>query len=147
MKNDTIRKVAIEIFAFLFILLFAYAAFAKLVDYEKFRVQLGQSPLLTAFAGWVAWCIPVVELIVCVKLATPRLRLIGFYSFYGMMVMFTAYIIAILQFSDYIPCSCGGVLKDLSWGQHLVFNISFIVLAMAAIMLYSWKDNKKTVVT
>ncbi|MEJ0031509.1 MAG: MauE/DoxX family redox-associated membrane protein [Bacteroidota bacterium] len=41
------------------------------------------------------------------------------------MVMFTAYIVVITRFSEYTPCSCGGVLEKMSWDQHLVFNIGF----------------------
>ena len=59
------------------------------------------------------------------------------------MVMFTAYIYLILNYSDFIPCSCGGVLEDLSWTQHLIFNIVFIFLAGVAIF-FSRHRIKKT---
>jgi hypothetical protein len=55
--------------------------------------------------------------------------------------MFTAYIIAITKFSDYIPCSCGGVLQEMGWGEHLVFNICFVLLALAAILCYRKQEN------
>jgi hypothetical protein len=58
------------------------------------------------------------------------------YASLTLMTIFTAYIIAILQFSYTIPCSCGGVLSKLSWQTHLVFNIGFMVLAAAGILLY-----------
>ncbi len=64
------------------------------------------------------------------------------------MVMFTAYIVLITRFSDYVPCSCGGVLEKLSWDQHLVFNIGFVVLGFMAIVIYpkdillQWKQDK-----
>jgi hypothetical protein len=51
------------------------------------------------------------------------------------MVMFTTYIIAITQFSDYIPCSCGGILQKMNWNQHLVFNIVFTGFSLAGILL------------
>ena len=125
----------------LFILLFAYAAVSKLVDYENFRVQLGQSPLLTAFAHWVAWAVPTVELIIAGMLIFPRLRLLGLYGCFTLMVMFTAYIVIILNFTDFIPCSCGGVLEDLGWTEHLIFNIVFVALAATAILLSLRKEQ------
>jgi len=131
------RNLFIEIISFLFILLFVYAAASKLMDYEKFRLQLGKSPLLTHFAGFVAWLIPLLELVIAVMLATPRFRSCGLYAFFSLMVMFTAYIVAITRFSDYIPCSCGGVLQNMGWNQHLVFNIFFVVLAVAGILAYN----------
>src|SRR5438045_1263366 len=130
------RATIVEVISALFILLFVYAATSKLIDYQKFRVQLGQSPLLTAFAGWVAWIIPSVEIIISIMLAFPKFRLFGLYASFSLMVMFTAYIIAITKFSDYVPCSCGGVLQKMSWNQHLVFNIGFVLLLLMAIILY-----------
>jgi uncharacterized membrane protein YphA (DoxX/SURF4 family) len=135
------RTAVVEIISFLFILLFVYAATSKLLDYQKFQVQLGKSPLLTAFAGWVAWIIPAIEIIISVFLAIPSLRLNGLYASFSLMVMFTAYIITITKFSDYIPCSCGGVLQNMSWNQHLVFNIFFVLLAAAGILLHSKLSN------
>jgi hypothetical protein len=60
------------------------------------------------------------------------------------MSMFSAYIIAITQFSDYIPCSCGGILQKMSWNQHLVFNFLFVSLAAAGILLYRYPEKKIT---
>jgi hypothetical protein len=51
------------------------------------------------------------------------------------MTMFSGYIIAILNFSDYVPCSCGGILEKLGWTEHLAFNIAFMVLAVVGIFL------------
>jgi Methylamine utilisation protein MauE len=136
------KQLAIETICFLFILLFVYAAGSKLLDVEKFRVQIGQSPLLTAFAEWVAWIIPVTELAVSVMLAVARWRLIGLYASFSLMTMFTAYIIAILQFSDYIPCSCGGILSSMGWTAHLVFNIGFTLLSVVGIILHLEQKNK-----
>lgn len=125
----------IEIICFLFILLFTYAGLMKLMDVQKFTVQIGQSPLLTDFAGVVAWGIPITELLIAGLLAIPRLRLAGLHASFSLMVMFTAYIIAILQFSENIPCSCGGVLEAMGWTEHLIFNIGFVMLAMTGIVL------------
>lgn len=133
MKNK--KAIAVEIICFLFIVLFTYAAVTKLMDYQKFTVQIGQSPLLTDFAGVLAWLVPGSELVIAGMLAIPRLRQVGFYAAFGTMVMFTAYIIAILQFAERVPCSCGGVLEAMGWTEHLVFNIGFVVLGLVGIFL------------
>ena len=140
----TKKKIALEIICFLFIFLFTYAAITKLIDYQKFTAQIGQSPLLTDFAGVLAWAVPGVELLIVGMLAITRLRLAGLYTAFGLMVMFTAYIIAILQFGDSIPCSCGGVLEAMGWTEHLIFNIGFVLLGVAGIALHSLegKSNK-----
>ena len=119
-----------------------YAATSKLIDYQKFRIQIGQSPLLTAFAGWVVWIIPAIEIAISIMLATPRHRLVGLYASFSLMIMFTGYIIAITKFSEYIPCSCGGILSKMGWNQHLLFNIVFVLLALIGILLYSEQSIK-----
>jgi hypothetical protein len=141
------KILVIEIISTLFIVLFVYAAASKLLDYDKFRLQMGQSPVLTAFAGIIVWVVPAVEMIIAFMLTRTRLRLVGLYASFCLMVMFTAYIIVITRFSDYVPCSCGGVLEKLSWNQHLVFNIGFVVLGSVAILIYpkdillQWKQD------
>jgi hypothetical protein len=130
------KKAVLELTAsYMFILLFLYAAASKLVDFQKFHVQLGQSPLLTAHAGFFAWFVPGLEIMISFMLLSNRWRLTGLYASFSLMVMFTAYIIAILQFSDYIPCSCGGILSGMHWGTHLIFNFIFTSLAAVAVFL------------
>ncbi len=73
----------------------------------------------------------------------PRLCLAGLYAAFSLMTMFTAYIVAILRFSDYVPCSCGGVLQNMTWNQHLVFNIAFVLLALTGIILKEPGQYKK----
>ena len=130
-----------EIIAALFILLFVYAAASKLIDYQQFRIQLGKSPMLTAFAGSVAWIIPTVEIFIALLLAIQKFRLGALYASFSLMVMFSAYIIAITRFSEYVPCSCGGVLQKMNWNQHLLFNTAFIFLGISGIVFQSHKIN------
>lgn len=138
------RKLIIEIIAALFVLLWVYAALSKLLDYETFRVQLGKSPLLTEFAGFAALMVPLSELLIAGMLLTGRFKTLGFYASLFLMTMFTAYIIAILNFSYYIPCSCGGILSSLGWTEHLIFNLVFLALAIVAIILMSSKQTDNT---
>ena len=136
------RRITVEVIAGLLIFLFLYASVSKLIDYQKFRVQIGQSPLLTAYARWFAVIVPVLEIIISLMLAIPRLQLIGFYASFNLMVMFTSYIIAITNFSEYIPCSCGGILQNMTWNQHLLFNIFFVLISLSGILLHSKSDFK-----
>jgi uncharacterized membrane protein YphA (DoxX/SURF4 family) len=137
----TFKSNCIYAIALLHMLLFIYAAISKLLDFENFQVQLGQSPLLSAFAGFLAIAVPTFELIICCLLLSSRCRLIGLFFSYCLMCMFTAYIYIILNFSSYIPCSCGGILEDLSWNQHIIFNIAFIILALIGISLFNFRSN------
>lgn len=135
------RQLIIEIISFLFILLFVYAALMKLLDVEKFIVQLNQSPMLMAFAPVVAWTVPITELIVAALLLFTRTKLIGLIASFTLMAAFTMYIVVILSYAERIPCSCGGILQEMTWVQHLIFNIAFTALAVAGIALLS-KERK-----
>lgn len=134
------KTITVDIICILFILLFIYAAVSKLLDYENFKAQLGRSTLLSRFWNWI-WIVPTVEILIAILLPIPKTRLLGLYGSFSLMTMFTVYIIAILQFSEFIPCSCGGVLQKMSWTEHLWFNVIFILLAFTGIVL----ESRKTV--
>lgn len=125
---------------FLYILLFVYAAVTKLLDFQQFKFQLEQSPILSFYSPLLAWLIPLAELTIVVMLFIERSRLAAFILALSLMTMFTAYIFIILNFSNYIPCSCGGVLERMSWTEHFIFNISFLILAILGIVIV-WKKN------
>jgi hypothetical protein len=112
-----------------------YAATSKILDFENFKIQLGQSPLLSSYADWITIIVPLSEFFIAFLLLIPKFRFIGLFASYFLMVLFTAYIYIILNYSAFIPCSCGGILEKMTWNQHLVFNIIFIVFAIVAILL------------
>lgn len=129
------RAIIIEVIVFLFVILFLYAAGTKLVQYNQFIGQMGKSPLITKYAEWLAWLVPSIEILIALMLVIPKSRLVGLYSAFGLMVAFTLYIIAILTISEKLPCACGGVLSSLGWKEHLIFNIFFVLLGMAGVIL------------
>ncbi|WKB81813.1 hypothetical protein QYR09_01975 [Cellulophaga lytica] len=122
----------------LFIILFVYAASSKWIEFSEFEIQLGQSPTLSAYAEWLVWVLPGIECVVALLFIIPRYVLVAFYLSYALLVMFTTYIVVTLYFSDYIPCSCGGVLEVLGWKEHILFNVAFILLAVSGIYSYEY---------
>ncbi|TXD81187.1 hypothetical protein ESY86_18615 [Subsaximicrobium wynnwilliamsii] len=141
-SSKSIYQYIPKIACILFSILFIYAGTSKLLDFQNFKTQLGQSPILTAYAEYVSWGIPSIEFILAGLLLFTKQILLGLYASYALMVMFTAYIIIILNFSDYIPCSCGGVLESLGWTEHLIFNSGFVVLAILSILILK-RDSLK----
>lgn len=130
----------VEVICLLYILLFVYAAVSKLLDFENFQVQLGQSPLFSAFAHWLAVLVPLVEILLVLLLSFHKSREIGLLFSYALMVAFTSYIYIILNYSSFVPCSCGGILEKMGWRQHLFFNLSFIVLGFLGILMLAKKN-------
>jgi hypothetical protein len=125
----------VQIICYLYILLFVYAAVSKILDFETFRIQLAQSPLLSAYAGLIAPSVIIAELFLTLLLCFKATRLIGLYFSFFLMIAFTVYIYLILNYSDFIPCSCGGIIEKLGWTEHMIFNLTYAVLALGAVVL------------
>jgi uncharacterized membrane protein YphA (DoxX/SURF4 family) len=132
----------LDIITFAFVALFIYAASSKLLDFEAFRAQIGKSPLIMSYAGTIAWLIPSIEIVVALLFLFPRLQYIALYLSYSLMLLFTLYISFILMFSPYVPCSCGGILSSLGWKEHLVFNVTFTLLAIVGVRLKNGLERK-----
>lgn len=120
----------------LYILLFSYAAMSKILDFEDFQVQLGQSPLLSAFAFWVSYLVPLAEFVIVLALLTTSWRYLGLLGSLLLMTLFSTYIFIVLHYTSFVPCSCGGILEKMSWNTHLIFNLFFVLIASVAIVFY-----------
>lgn len=138
MKKNTI----VELISALLLFLFIYTALSKLLDFEKFKYQISQSPFITNISWLVIWSIPSAEIITSILLIFKRTRLAGLYLSFFLMLLFTGYIFIMLRYSSYLPCSCGGVLSIMSWKQHFVFNGAFTGLSLAGIMLENSTSKK-----
>jgi hypothetical protein len=134
------KSTIIEVISSLFVLLFVYTALSKLTDYNFFVAQLYTHPGINKYAATIAWLIPTLELCAATLLSFQRTRLTGLYSSLLLMTGFTIYLLYMLRFGDNLPCSCGGVIKYMTWKQHVGFNLFFILIAILAIKLM--KINK-----
>ncbi|OQP45867.1 hypothetical protein A4H97_32000 [Niastella yeongjuensis] len=138
----TKRTTVIEIITVLNIILFLYTGIAKIMDYSVFKEQLAMSPILSWAATPVAVLLPVVEFAIVLMLVIPRWRLKGLYASFVIMALFTAYIIAMFIVAPEMPCSCGGIISELSWTGHVVLNSVFVLLNGLAIYLQR-KEKKE----
>lgn len=128
-------KVLIQIICLLLILLFTYAGFSKLADHAMFFVQLVRFPWMSPMAAFISWFAPLAELAIALLLLFPSTRLYGLYGSLLLLVLFTVYLAMMVSMKVNLPCSCGGVISQLSWRQHIFFNLFFIALASAGIYL------------
>lgn len=124
-----------KVVSYFFILLFCYAAISKALDFENFQVQIGQSPLLSAYAGFVSFAVIALEVIIVLLLIFPRSNLLGLYTSTALMSAFTIYIFLILNYSEFVPCSCGGILEKMGWTEHLVFNIFCVLFGCVSVWI------------
>lgn len=137
------KEVIREFIRYAFIVLFLYAAVFKLIEYPKFYDSLLNSPVLNGEiqAHLVSGFIPVIEFTTAGLLISTSYRKIGTYLAFALILLFTIYIAGILLFSKKIPCSCGGVINNLTWNEHLIFNSCFVLLGALGLYLQYKKHN------
>lgn len=131
MKKATV----VEIIVMLYAILFLYTGISKLIEYSVFKEQIATSPILARVSKPIAAGLPWTEFLVILFLLIPKWRLKGLYAAGILMSLFTIYIAATLMFSKHIPCSCGGVLAEMSWTHHIIFNCFFVALACLGIRI------------
>lgn len=117
----------------LLILLFTYSAVSKLSDYPRFVRMLGESPLIHNGADIIAWLLPVTELVIVLLLVFPVTRFIGMQGSFVLLILMTLYLCYMIWFTPQMPCNCGGVLTNMSWKQHIVFNLFFIGVSIVGL--------------
>jgi putative oxidoreductase len=141
------RKLILEIITSLFILLFFYVALSKILTYDTFKQDLIRTPLIKGFSSIIAVCLPATEFLVAIFLLLHKTRQFGLYCSFILMLLFTLFVGYILAFtqSKNRPCTCGGILREMNWSQHLWFNVAFTFLALIGIILHSkWIDEDFT---
>jgi len=132
-----------DVIASFFILLFLYTGLLKLMGLEQFREELNSSPLPSSILGMIAWAIPITEILLATALITPRFRLKGLYATLVLMLLFTGYVLFILQIDSHISCSCGGIIEDLSPQMHLLFNSACVILSLLGIVASRKQKNTR----
>jgi len=126
-----------DFIAAVLIFLFVYTAINKLMDIDNFKVLISESPILSQNAGLLSWFIPAAELVASLLLFLPFSREYGFLFSSILMAIFTLYVAYMLLFTPNLPCSCGGVIKQMSWTQHFIFNIIFFFQS-----IIGWRINR-----
>lgn len=137
------RSLILEVIIYLFILLFVYTALSKLFIYDVYIKDLRRSPDLKPFALALSFIIPISELLIAGLLMFKNTRLLGLYGSLILMVLFTVYVAYVLNSFDSYPCQCGGIIKELTWRQHIWFNIFFMVLAFIGVLLQRKQDHSR----
>ncbi|TCC99990.1 MauE/DoxX family redox-associated membrane protein [Pedobacter psychroterrae] len=129
-------EVIITVIATMLALLFLYAALSKLLDYDTSKREMLNQVFPRGISLILVWLVPVVELLIVQTLLFRSTRLMGMYFSSGLLILFSLYIsITMSGAFGRIPCSCGGILKHMSYWTHLGFNVIFIVMAVLGIAL------------
>ena len=142
------RQVLLECISALLILLFVYASLSKFLDFHTFYREMDNQPLPNSWTPVLVWVIPCTEIAISVSLIFERTRLLGLYGALVVMGLFTIYTgIILMHFFPYVPCSCGGVIKRLTWTQHLILNLFFVAISIVAVIFQTRKRFNQIFIT
>ncbi|MEJ7693213.1 MauE/DoxX family redox-associated membrane protein [Daejeonella sp.] len=127
------------------VILWTYAATSKLADFRNFKTQMRKQVFSDEIADILVYLVPITEIVVALLLCLSLTRFYGFVFSAILLLSFSIYIALILAgLSGKVPCSCGGVLSQLGWGEHLAFNLCFLALALSGIFLSQKKGGLMT---
>lgn len=136
------RSQFVSIISGLLIFLWVYAAVIKLIDFDRSRGEMLSQPLAPWLEKILVWLVPLAELFTAFLLLFIRTKLYGLVLSSLLLISFSIYIALVINsIFNRIPCSCGGVLKNMSWETHLVFNLCFLALALYA-TFHSIKERR-----
>jgi putative oxidoreductase len=142
------RQVVLECIAALLLLLFLYASVSKFLDFKRFIDEMNNQPLPNSWTPFLVWGIPFLEIAISAALLFEYTRLLALYASLVLMTLFTIYAIMILvHFFPYVPCSCGGVIRKLTWPQHLALNLFYVALSVVGLVLQRSQNLKSIFIT
>ncbi|UKT65050.1 MauE/DoxX family redox-associated membrane protein [Pedobacter mucosus] len=136
------RDVTIYIAASVLVLLFILTGVEKVVDFQAFREKMSGQVFGPWLLAVLTYMVPLSEIACVMLLLFPYTRFAGFILSTAMLAAFTVYIILVLLnvFAKH-PCPCGGPLKHLTWGQHLIFNTIFLLISSLGLLL-TYKERR-----
>ncbi len=130
------RKIVVELVTFLLMSLYLFAAFSKWFAFTQFKNDINNQPFPNALTPWIIYSIPPLQVLITLALMFERTRTIGLYASLILMLAFSIYsAMVLLNVFDYVPCSCGGIIKGLSWPRNLILNLSFVAISLVGILL------------
>ncbi len=120
----------------LLVFLWVYTSASKLIDIAEFKRQLANQTFGKSTAALVLWLIPISEILAAFLLLFHKTRFAGLTLSAVLMLLFTGYIgLVVLGYYERVPCSCGGVLKEMGWDLHFWFNLYFLVISCFGLWL------------
>jgi uncharacterized membrane protein YphA (DoxX/SURF4 family) len=114
----------------LFIVLFIYAGLSKLLTVGVFTQQLYQSPVIPKpVIPILAYLLPCFEIMLAASFLIDKFIRVSLFIAFVLMLFFSLYLIGLNIFFTKVPCACGGILGNMGYPAHIVFNIVFTFLS------------------
>lgn len=139
MKRIDYRLLSFEFIRYFLICIFLYTTYHKIIDMERFEEDLFRSKLLSNFAIYIKYLIPMSEICVIMLLFIDKYIVIGLYLSLFLLSIFTIYLFFLDHLSLFYGCSCGGVFNTMNYSEHIFINICLILSNILGIFLYQKK--------
>jgi hypothetical protein len=119
------------IFSSILVFIYLYSGLEKIIDFEKFVSTLSKSPFIPyELVKLTAVLIIIIEILLVIFISSSKFKLYGFLISFLLLLLFESYIVLMIIYSPYLPCSCGGFIEYLSWNQHIIFNMILMILSL-----------------
>jgi len=115
----------------------------KLIDFPVYRIKMRRQYFFEPLKEWLVWGIPIVELLVALALIVTyvvgtakglRASLVANLILIGVFTLYAG--LAATGIFGYVPCACGGVLEDMRWWVHFLFNLALTLIAALGVWLH-----------
>lgn len=141
MKN---KKIGLDIIIFLLLLLWIPVTLDKIINFNSYQSAILRQPLPGTLAHLVIYILPILEITTVGLLLINSLRQIGLLLSTLLMTLFTSYVaIALLGTWGKLPCGCGSVIHNLGWTEHLLFNITYLLISILG-LIFNLKIRKES---
>ncbi len=128
------KTIIIDLIVYAFLILFMYTAASKLFTTKSFASTLAKSPLIGSYSLFVAWAIPIIEILISLLLILDTKRKWSIHASLALMILFTIYLSYMVFSGSKLPCHCGGVVSTMTWQQHIWFNMGFVLLGFTGLL-------------
>lgn len=130
------QKNIIICIAVLLVAMFIYALEVQLLHFEKFVLDVNNQPFPNDLTTVLVVVLLGIEFLIIVLLLFNRTRLKGFYLSTILLGILNLYIVLIqLNVFEYVPCSCASIIENITWWQQFFFNLFFLLISVAGILL------------
>lgn len=128
-----IREWFVLVVRIMLVLLFAYTGGSKLLAIAPLENAIRSLPLIGPGAWVLARLLVATELVMALLLLFERTVRAALWLSLALVALFIIYLCYMLFFVPHLPCSCGGVIGQLGWKQHLMLNLGLTAAIIAAL--------------
>ena len=132
------KSLTLDVIVTTIIMMWLYASFSKYFDFGQFKRGMYDQPFPYWFSSLLIGILPPLEIIIAVLVFIGKTTRLGLQVSLCLLIIFTIYVTAIvIHLIPIEPCPCGGMIRELTWPMHLIFNAFFIAINIIGLLIHS----------